>query len=76
MMIYLTFIKHLLIHLSNSANPNLSSKQSPSFLQNLEIRFLPTSQDDLRKFREVIPTVVILSTKHFALNEVFISKVT
>lgn len=79
MMLYLMFIKHLLIHLGNSANPNLSSETIPKLPAKLgnQIsayvpgRFAKISRDNSHGSNSVDKPSI-----PFALNEVFISKVT
>lgn len=79
MMLHPTFIKHLLIYLGNSANPNLSSETIPKLLAKLgnqisayvPRRFVKISRSNSHGGNSVDKRHV-----SFVLNEVFISEVT
>lgn len=71
---YLTFIKHLLIHLSNNANPNLSFQTIPKLpakLGNQISAYIPGRFAKISRSNSHNNNFV---DKH-PLNEVFISKV-
>jgi len=79
MMLYLTFIKHLLIHLDNSANPNLSSETIPKLpakLGNQILAYVPERFAKISRSNSHGSNFVGKPGIPFALNEVFISKVT
>lgn len=68
MMLYLTFIKHLLIHLGNNANPNLSSQTIPKLPAKLGNQISVYVPGRFAKISRVILTIVILSTNAISLK--------
>lgn len=68
MMLYLTFINHLLIHLGNNANPNLSSQTIPKLPAKLGNQISAYVPGRFAKISRVIPTIVILSTNAVSLK--------